>query len=126
MSFYGVVYYRREGYLPGASRIPFNAQAIDPDKEAFSTAPHSDAYEPVHHADGHELPHQEALYGSGGTVNLGRSESYGGYQPPAVHDEPSGYESYSGAAPVMEDAGSARFPDARYANSGGILEDTGR
>ena len=47
MSVYGAVYYRREGYLPGASRAPFNAQQIDPDKDAFSTAPHDDEYAPI-------------------------------------------------------------------------------
>jgi hypothetical protein len=47
MSLYGVMYFRRTGTLPGASRIPQNANMIDPDAEAFSTAPNDDEYAPV-------------------------------------------------------------------------------
>ncbi|KAG9248224.1 hypothetical protein BJ878DRAFT_489092 [Calycina marina] len=54
MSLYAVTYFMREGYYPGLSRAPTNAQMIDPDKDAFSTAPHDDVYAPVQHDD-HEI-----------------------------------------------------------------------
>lgn len=127
MSLYGVVYYRREGYLPGASRAPFNAQAIDPDKEAFSTAPHDDEYAPVHNTDDHELPDHEGSGYGGAASQSSRydANSYGsGYAPPHVSDELTGYEGYSGAAPVSTGpSGRVQFPDARYDNVGGILDD---
>ncbi|CZS92915.1 uncharacterized protein RCO7_01248 [Rhynchosporium graminicola] len=125
MSLYGVVYYKREGYLPGASRAPHNANQIDPDKEAFSTAPHDDEYAPVHNTDDHELPvHEGTSFGGLGSGGLGSgpgpydANSYGGgYVPPTVHDEPTGYTGYSGAAPVNTSAlGRVQFPDARYSN----------
>lgn len=119
MSLYGVVYYKREGYLPGASRAPFNAQQIDPDKEAFSTAPHDDEYAPVHNTDDHELPdHEASAYGGSSAAAPYDANSYGGgYVPPTVHDEPTGYTGYSGAAPVSSSAsGRLQFPEARYSN----------
>jgi hypothetical protein len=126
MSLYSVMYWSREGYLPGASRAPYNAQAIDPDKEAFSTAPH-DEYAPVHNTDDHEIPdHMGSSYGGdpsgsmGSRYNGSASSSFGGgYAPPTVHDEPTGYTGYTGAAPVQAGPGGrVQFPDARYDNVG--------
>ncbi len=122
MSVYGLVYYRREGYLPGASRAPFNAEAIDPDKEAFSTAPHDDdEYVPVHNAEDHELPDYEAgsayAGGSGLSMSSRHDTAYGGYTPPSVHDESTGYTGYAPAArPTSSVGGRVQFPDARYDN----------
>lgn len=123
MSVYGLIYYRREGYLPGASRAPHNAQMIDPDKEAFSTAPHDDEYAPVHNTDEHEIPdHAEGSAYSAGPSSMGNrydapSYTSGGYVPPQVHDEPTGYTGYSGSAPVNTGfGGRVQFPDARYDN----------
>lgn len=119
MSFYGVAYYRREGYLPGASRAPFNAQAIDPDKEAFSTAPHDDEYAPVHNTDDHEsnagVGNQYASAGStAGASTYDSSTTYSGYVPPHVGDEPSGYQGYSGSGSIGSSGGRLNFPEARY------------
>ncbi len=121
MSVYGYIYFRREGYLPGASRVPHNANMIDPDKEAFSTAPHDDEYAPVHNVDEHELPdHGHSAYGAGPSSEGGYgapSYTTGGYQPPQVHDEPTGYTGYTGSAPVNAGPGGRlQFPDARYDN----------
>ena len=121
MSVYGLVYYRREGYLPGASRVPINAQAIDPDKEAFSTAPHDDEYAPVHNTDDHEIIDAESGYmgpSSSQGNRYGAPPSYGGgYVPPTVHDEPTGYTGYSGIGQVNTGPGGrVQFPDARYDN----------
>jgi len=122
MSVYGAVYYRREGYLPGASRAPFNAQQIDPDKDAFSTAPHDDEYAPIHNADEeHEIPNTYAgPSGSMGSRFDGGDTSppvySGGYVPPHVSED-TGYTGYSGAAPVSSGPGGrVQFPDARYDN----------
>lgn len=129
MSLYGVMYWGREGYLPGASRAPYNASAIDPDKEAFSTAPHDDEYAPVHNAEEHEIPdHLGSHAGSayGGETSMGSrygasspSNFGGGYVPPSLHDEETGYTGYSGAAPVQPGPGGRiQFPEARYDNLG--------
>lgn len=136
MSLYGVVYYKREGYLPGASRAPHNAQQIDPDKEAFSTAPH-DEYAPVHNIEDHDVLHDAHNIGgpqyNGGasSPSLGGSQSSrydgdynSGYVPPSVHDDTS-YQGYGGPAPVAYSAqapqgsvgsagGRAQFPSASY------------
>ena len=124
ISVYGYIYYRREGYLPGASRAPHNANMIDPDKEAFSTAPHDDEYARVNDMDEHELPeHGGSGYGAGSSSMGSRYDvpSYtsgsGGYVPPQVHDEPTGYTGYTGSAPVNTGPGGrVQFPDARYDN----------
>lgn len=123
MSIYGVIYFRREGYLPGASRAPTNAHVIDPDKDAFSTAPHDDEYAPVHNTDDHELGHG----GYGGRhspdplsapseVPSYNAPSYhsGAYAPPTVHNEPTGYTGYNGGAASND--GRATFPTGRYDN----------
>jgi hypothetical protein len=74
MSVYAVSYYNREGYLPGLSRAPLNSQMIDPDKDAFSTAPHDD-YAPVHNADEHEIPEYPGrpVWVSRGITSLSRA-----------------------------------------------------
>lgn len=126
MSLYSVMYWSREGYLPGASRAPYNAQAIDPDKEAFSTAPHDDDYAPVHNTDDHEIPdHAGSSYSGGASESMGSrfgasSPSFGSrYEPPSVHDESTGYTGYSGAASVHSGPGGrVTFPDGRYDNVG--------
>jgi hypothetical protein len=122
MSLYGLAYYKREGYLPGASRAPFNAQAIDPDKEAFSTAPHDDEYVPVHNAEEHEIPDYEggsSYTGAGLGVNTSsmgsrHDNAYGGYTPPGLHEN-TGYTGYTTTAPPAASVdGRVRFPDGRY------------
>jgi len=121
MSLYGVAYYRREGYLPGASRAPFNAQAIDPDKEAFSTAPHDDEYAPVHNTDDHEHDVAGSSYGPAGSTMGSAYETntgYSGYVPPSAHDEPSGYQGYTPTSRPLSAGpdGRLNFPNGRYDN----------
>lgn len=136
LSVYACMYYRREGYLPGLSRAPGNAaQLIDPDKEAFSTAPH-DEYAPVHDADeheidlGHEHGNEAPSYagagessqmgaGVGAGVGGGYADSapaYGAYAPPRVDDEGAfpehGWAQSAGVGPT----GRLQFPSARYEN----------
>ncbi|KAM3067325.1 hypothetical protein ACMFMG_005316 [Clarireedia jacksonii] len=119
MSFYGLVYYRREGYLPGASRVPHNANIIDPDKEAFSTAPHDDEYAPVHNADEHEL-HDDGLPGGSTHAPDYEPSSYGGsYRPPTALDETTSYTGYSASAYSSQNSrtgGRAQFPSGNYDN----------
>lgn len=107
---------------------------IDPDKEAFSTAPHDDEYgrlhgeesDMLHDADQHDGP--SGSHYDGGESAYGGSYGGGGYVPPTVHDEPTGYAgaghneptSYGGAGhdgpPEYGNAaaGRAQFPNARY------------
>jgi hypothetical protein len=119
MSLYAVFYYKREGYLPGASRAPTNAQMIDPDKDAFSTAPHGDEYVAVHDSDEHEIHdmhQQQPVHDSYDPPTYGGS---GGYVPPSVSED-TAYTGYSGThnaqAPVVGDNGRVQFPNARYDN----------
>lgn len=125
MSLFSVSYWSREGYLPGASRAPYNAHAIDPDKEAFSTAPHDDDYATVPNTDDHEIPdHAGSAYsGAGGSTGSrfgASSPSFGGgYVPPSVHDESPEYTGYGGAGSVHSGPGGrAAFPSGRYDNVG--------
>ncbi|KAG0648501.1 hypothetical protein D0Z07_5526 [Hyphodiscus hymeniophilus] len=119
MSIYACMYYRREGYLPGGSRAPNNAAMIDPDKEAFSTAPH-DEYAPVHDTDDHEI-HDAPEYSGAKPSTLGGeyddAPAYGSYAPPHVEDENTAYTGYSGRqSPGIGPTGRLQFPDARYDN----------
>jgi hypothetical protein len=119
MSTIACMYYRREGYLPGTSRAPNNASMIDPDKDAFSTAPH-DEYAPVHDTDDHEI-HDAPSYGGGQSSHMGggygdAAPSYGAYASPTVEDE-TAYTGYSGAqSPSIGPTGRLQFPTARYDN----------
>jgi len=123
MSVYGLLYYRREGYLPGGSRAPANAHQIDPDKDAFSTAPHDDEYAPVNHNDDTEMGgarfggrHSPDHLATPSEVPSYSAPSYhsNGYNPPSVHDEPTGYTGYAGANGGND--GRAKFPTGRYDN----------
>ena len=118
MSIYSLIYYRREGYLPGGSRAPTNAGVIDPDKEHFSTAPGVEEYAPVHNAEVHD---EETGYGGGGhqqpqsdPMRFNRA-GYGGYAP-AGQDEHTEYMGYGGggAAASGGGGGRAQFPSANY------------
>lgn len=119
MSLYGVVYYKREGYLPGASRAPTNAQMIDPDKDAFSTAPHDDEYMAVHNTDHDEIhvPSHASDYDPPTYAGPGSSVGGSVYAPPTVSDD-MGYTGYMGAqgrqSPQVGDNGRVHFPNARY------------
>jgi hypothetical protein len=145
LSLYAVFFYKREGYLPGASRAPMNAQAIDPDKDAFSTAPHDDEYAPVQNIEDHDDLPGPLSHGGYGNSNAGASydppTSYGGagvYIPPSVSED-TGYNShpdtayhsgdngYSGEnngyigatgrqSPVVGASGRVQFPTGRYDN----------
>jgi len=116
LSLHAVFFYKREGYLPGASRAPMNAtQIIDPDKDAFSTAPHDDEYIAVHNTDEHDLhdathaSYDPPTYGGSG-VGAGYT---GGYVPPSVSDD-TGYTGYAGAQGQQGADGRVHYPDARY------------
>jgi hypothetical protein len=146
MSVYGLIYFLREGVLPGASRMgpsgP-NAAMIDPDREAFSTAPHEDEYAPVHmndkdHQDDmmhHEMdggesstsaPYDPTSYSAGqpttsygSATGVGRGAGRVVYAPPTVSDVGTGYRRYgeddleAGGYDEGE-TGRVRFPAGNY------------
>jgi hypothetical protein len=116
---------------------------IDPDKDAFSTAPHDDEYAPVQNTDDHDdlpgplshggygnnstapTPYDSESYGAGGSGNY---TGAGIYMPPSVTED-SGYSGYGGApantgyvgatgrqSPVIGENGRVHFPTARYDN----------
>ncbi|KAH8821825.1 hypothetical protein F5884DRAFT_103311 [Xylogone sp. PMI_703] len=77
-SIYSCAYYRRNGYLPGFAhdQLPSHVSAaIDPDKEAFSTAPHDDEYAPVHSTDDHDLHNIDGYSNSGAESRYDGAES---------------------------------------------------
>jgi len=122
MSCAGVFIYKRDGYLPGVSRAPFNAQQIDPHKDAFSTAPGDDEYAPIHtNEHEHEIPDTTGGYGGGAGSYSSRHDQdlhppgisfSGGYVPPRVDDEESGYGDGYGAGGAA--GGRVQFPEGRY------------
>jgi hypothetical protein len=129
MSVYGVFYFRTNGVLPGASRIPTNASMIDPDREAFSTAPHDDEYAPVHmnDKDDHHSLHPSEMDGG---ESSGASQPYdptsyssGGpgrvvYAPPTVSDVNTAYRPYGDEHERLGgydgEARRVRFPAGNY------------
>ncbi|KAK8100961.1 uncharacterized protein PG998_007634 [Apiospora kogelbergensis] len=73
VSLYTVQYYNFNGNLPGYDKVGKRAQNIDPDKAAFSMAPHDEeAYAPVnmddhdgdHLGPSHHTPYNADSYGS--------------------------------------------------------------
>jgi hypothetical protein len=97
---YTLRYYQSEGILPGYEKIGTrNGQNIDPDKAAFSMAPHDEeAYAPVdmhdRHDDDdhlhHDNPYNADSYGAGNSGPVFDSET--SYRPhstsPAPQDNP--------------------------------------
>lgn len=136
MSFYGVKYYRSNGVLPGASRTPsssynaHNNMMIDPDKEAFSTAPHDDEenmYAPVHTNTEYGMGDEDGSYdttytGAGGGYlapnHLAAGGGGGGFSHQAsVEGVDHGLEAYAPAQRVHGEEVDSRvhFPEANYA-----------
>lgn len=126
MSTYATMFYRREGYLPGESRVPTNAAMIDPDKEAFSTAPGVDEYAPVHAHDEDHEDHGHPGMGGGrpqydDAAHGGMSGPGNGYAQPR-YDEDTGYTGYGGMPSPAPGNGSmgrvqgghAQFPGGNY------------
>lgn len=103
------MYWKREGYLPGASRAPYNSTALDndPDKEAFSTAPHDDEYAPVHNTDDHDHSPEPSAYGGSG---IGHEPSAYGGAPTSAYGGSSGVghpaSAYGGSASSRYDGAS--------------------
>jgi hypothetical protein len=122
ISIYGVIYFRENGTIPGDSGIPTNAAIIDPDHEAFSTAPHEDEYAPVqmtehddmhHDASGIELSADQDHHNS----SYGRSGRSGGYAPPSVSDVPLPAYTYAVTPEPLQtgyDEERIRFPAGNY------------
>ena len=77
MSIYTLKYYQWNNRLPGYDRAGAPAQNIDPDKAAFSMAPHDEeAYAPIsgNDHDDHHADHDTSYGGSG----VGSTNPYGG------------------------------------------------
>ena len=122
MSIYGLIHYQRNGSLPGASRVPTNAAMIDPDRDAFSTAPHDDEYAPVHMNDNDGQHDVEESRGTGHYDPVGYGD--GGvdrpYVPPTVSDVDTSYRSYGAEHPSNMgyagevETGRVQFPAGNY------------
>lgn len=130
MSMYGVMYFRRNGTLPG-DRVPHNASMMDDSAEAFSTAPHEDEYAPVgmhdhdpkddnhhNHNDDMEDHHYDTAYNAGASGGSAYNPSYGNEQAYGGghgHGSPLGMNPSSsyGAGPATG-AGRAHFPVGNY------------
>jgi hypothetical protein len=117
MSVYAVIYYNREGYLPGLSREPGATQMMDPDKDAFSTVPNDDEYAGLQDTEENETQgYPTAASSSLGEErydNSAPSYATGPYVPTAA--ENTGYTAYSGSQ-QQDIGGRVQFPTARYDN----------
>lgn len=101
MSIYGLNYYRRNGsnpWISGSGSFPAGSgnPANDPDKDAFSTAPHGEAYAPLadenDHDDHDDLYHNEA-------TTMGGAGSNHGYESHSYNNNDTSYHGASGYAP---------------------------
>lgn len=103
ISAYSLTYYNFHGNLPGydARKIRGGGENIDPDKAAFSMAPHDDeAYERVN-MDDHEAAGGSAYGGGGNGAYDSTSSRYGNGNPySADDDDPNRY----GALPPRTNA----------------------
>jgi hypothetical protein len=94
---------------------------IDPDRDAFSTAPHDDEYAPIHAADKDDNDHLGRF-----DTELGGSDrnpyepaSYGnGYTRPHAEDEEHEMPIYSGASSVGGYGASTLEPDTDMSYTG--------
>lgn len=83
LSAYTLQYYQFNGTLPGYDKIASrkNHQNIDPDKAAFSMAPHDEeSYAPIH-ADEHEDTHGGAPYNADSYTSHPMFDSETDYRP---------------------------------------------
>ncbi|KAI0408094.1 hypothetical protein F4802DRAFT_550484 [Xylaria palmicola] len=107
ISAYTLRYYQQNGDLPGYEKIG-SSQNIDPDKAAFSMAPHDEeAYAPInmddHHDDAHDDDHRSRPYDADSYGSRPIYEAETSYQPhhtssPAPpHEDPfdNSYRSHS-------------------------------
>ncbi|EON97556.1 putative chaperone-binding protein [Phaeoacremonium minimum UCRPA7] len=113
-------YYDFNGTLPGYEHMGVKNQNIDPDKAAFSTAPHDDdAYAPVGmHDHDHEPEFNATPYGGAGSSYGGGGSAYSN----APHDphDPDAYNMrpVGGGSPAHENP----FDDSTaYQGAGGRL-----
>ena len=81
------------------SRGAYDANAIDPDKEAFSTAPHDEEYAPVHHSGMHDEDHAPVHFNADDY-----DTGYNGYAPAGE----------SSTAYTGSQGGRVHFPDGNY------------
>lgn len=105
MSGYTLQYYKFHGTLPGYDSRQINDGNIDPDKAAFSMAPHDEeAYERVNMDDHDNGPSGSSAYGGAGayTDNMGGGAQYGSANPYSAddYDDPNRY----GALPPRNNA----------------------
>lgn len=100
VSAYTLKYYQFNGNLPGYGNIARKGghQNIDPDKAAFSMAPHDEeAYAPIH-ADDHDDHHSNAPYNADSYGSRPMFDSETDYRPhstaPSAHENPFGDHDY--------------------------------
>ncbi|KAH7033188.1 uncharacterized protein B0I36DRAFT_105921 [Microdochium trichocladiopsis] len=103
VSFFTLKYWHANGDLPGYERLDRSNTNIDPDKAAFSMAPHDEeAYAPISgndHDDDHHsnVPYNADAYGSVNSNTLfDSSTSYGGGGAASTHTDPFADTSYGG------------------------------
>jgi hypothetical protein len=106
-SIWTLKYYQFNNRLPGYDRTQLNNQNIDPDKAAFSLAPHDEeSYAPVNAADHDHDDHNDgSLYGAGGAGGGARSDysdPYSGAGGAGVGARSDYSDPYSGAGTTSQ------------------------
>ncbi|KAI0145058.1 hypothetical protein GGR57DRAFT_319878 [Xylariaceae sp. FL1272] len=128
VSVFTLRYYQANGELPGYERLGSMTQNIDPDKAAFSMAPHDEeAYAPInmddHHDDHHGSDHHSQPYDPDSFSANNVYETESSYQPhhtasPAPHENPfagsNNYRTQGSPAPQHDP-----FSDPYAAPAGG-------
>ncbi|TRX96265.1 hypothetical protein FHL15_002989 [Xylaria flabelliformis] len=123
ISAYTLRFYQQNGDLPGYEKIG-SSQNIDPDKAAFSMAPHDEeAYAPInmddHHDDAHDdlsRPYDPDSFGSRPVYEAESSYTPHHTSSPAPHENPfdNSYRTHSSVSPQP-----GPFADPYAAPSGG-------
>lgn len=112
-------YYNFHGSLPGYDNRKIGGENIDPDKAAFSMAPHDEeAYERVN-MDDHDGP-----AGAYGDHHAGPSGGYGNGNPYSAsdYDDPNRY----GALPPRQNSTALFDSETEYNSGGGVGLGLGR
>ncbi|KAJ4306479.1 hypothetical protein N0V88_001282 [Collariella sp. IMI 366227] len=121
-SIWTLKYYQWNNRLPGYDRAQIGSQNIDPDKAAFSMAPHDEeAYAPVNMSDHDDPHHGSSTHYAGAASTMGSRSDYSDPYGPTASvagggSTVSGYQDN----PFRQQQGANPFDDDTEYNSGRV------
>lgn len=93
VSVFTLKYYQTNGDLPGYEALDSRTANIDPDKAAFSMAPHDEeAYAPIHNNDHEDDDHRSNVH------NPYSADAYGSVNSNTMFDSETAYNSHGGGS----------------------------